>query len=265
MSHCRDILENQYDGNSMLETFHIDIIVLLRFISTIILLGIVVKNKQRASREDGRQASLLILPSYYAYIFVLIIYFLFFGLMNIFIAGYNTIIYLMSLDIGINHSLSEGLAFFFLQHGAGTYSFQRSILFGVIFGIAAFFVFFLILTTGNNNGNDLDLNKKTYFAHTLFSAIIISFYSIILLVPDKYIYRRPAFYPYAIFSIFESIAWMISALLIYLEIKEGFCVLLSCKIIFVGVLHPVFAVYSLAKDSEVIFYFNSSSKILFAL
>lgn len=251
---CKHILSGHFDHHTVAEAIEFNGTILVRFTSGVILLLLIIKNKYRASREDGRRALLLVLPSYYPVICVAIAYYFTFAMLHLIIRGFNTYIVLMSLDVASSHAMTGGLLFFLMQHGAGVYAFQRSALFALGFGALAFFVFYFILSnSGDHTGDDDHLTQRTYLSHMIFSSLVMMFYAVTCFLPMKYLYRRPAFFQYAKYCIVECIVWVVASTLVYIENAAGYCTVLSGRIIFVGMLHPIFFVLCLAKDSEVNF------------
>lgn len=247
---CRHILDGHFNHDSVLEAIEFNGIILMRFTSCLLLFILIIKNKHRACREDGRRAMLLVLPSYYPAICGAILYYFVFAMLHIFIYGYSRYIVLVALDVAINHAMSIGLTFFLMQHGAGVYAFQRSLLCAICFGILAFFVFYFMLRKSGSK-DDFELIQRTYLAHIMFSCLILCFYSMVVLLPEKCQYRRPAIYKYAKYCIVENIVWILASSLVHADHVTGYCTVLSGKIIFIAILHPLFFVHCLAKDSEV--------------
>lgn len=253
MTSCQHILDGHFDHGDVTEVIEFNGIILMRCISCVILFALILKNKYRASREDGRRAMLLLLPSYYPVIGFVIFYYFLFALLHIFIRGYGRYLVLVALDVAINHAMGVGLSFFLMQHGAGVYAFQRSLLFALAFCVLGFFAFYFIAksSSGQRHDDHSHVSQRSYFAHIIFSCLILAFYSLVTFIPREYLYRRPAIYKYAKYCIVENFVWIVASSLMYVEHNAGYCALLSSKVILVSILHPVFFVHCLAKDSEV--------------
>ena len=245
---CRSILSGHFDHSDVEEAIEFNGIILMRFLSSTILFVLLLKNKYRASREDGRRAQLLVLPFYYPIVVATVLYYLVFALLHLFIDNFDNYIALVALDVSFNHMLTEGLAFFFMQHGAGVYALQRSLVFAGGIGIFSFFTFYFIF---KNTWEDDEISRDTYFAHAIFSAVIMIFYFVVLITPQKYLYRRPALKIYATYCFVENMVWIIASSLVYAENNAGYCTVLSGKIFFFSILHPFFFIWALARDSEV--------------
>lgn len=247
---CRHILIAHYDHSSVAEAVEFNGIILLRLTSCVILFLLILKNKSRAGRENGRRAGLLVLPSYYPLVWVTIAYYFLFALLHLMMTDFGDYVVLISLDVAVSHTLTEGLAFFLMQHGAGVYAFQRSLVFATGAGIFSFFIFYFIFTVTWDD-NDSYLTRQTYFAHAMFSALVLSFYILIVIIPERILYRRPALNTFAKYCIIENAVWLLASSLIYTEDTAGYCTVLAGEIIFISILHPIVFIRSLAKDSEV--------------
>ena len=247
---CKHLLQSHFDPRNFVEAVEFNGVILLRFISALILLILILKNRHRAGRGDGKRAILLVLPSYYPIIITAIIYYFTSAMLHIFVVYYAKYIVLISIDVGVQHAMSEGLTFFLMQHGAGLHAFKRGLLCALTFGVVTFFNFYLMFRAFNDRDN-VEISRHTFFIHMIFSSFLISLYTLLILLPTQWLYRRPAFYNYAKYCLVQNFFWLIASTLIYVDHEIGFCTVLSGKVFFISIFHPMAFVYALAKDSEV--------------
>jgi hypothetical protein len=99
----------------------------------------------------------LILPSYTEYFYLLIGANLVAGVLDIATSFASTRAadtinqWVLPIEMGVFHCLSEGFAVFLLRNGAGVLAFHRALLYGIIWGLITAILFFIeirLLNTG---------------------------------------------------------------------------------------------------------------------
>lgn len=243
---------------------HFSMASVARIISIILLCAMVVRNKRRAMKmEIG--ARHVMLPAYFDYIGLLIVYCLFFGIL---LAVDNTLRnnpYLLCIQLGLLRFFVDGLAFFLMRYGAGVYSVKIAAMQGLMWGIVSGFIFFIIFTWVFRHKQVwfevTDPNETAYFLYVCYSSIILIFYSAMIFLPVQWVYRRPSMQFLSICQVIENSFWLIMASLVYHNHNVGYCVMVVGIVLLEGVLQPIAIFYVLVLDSEVeltLYFINNS-------
>lgn len=243
---------------------HFSMASVARIISIILLCVMVVRNKRRAMKmEIG--ARHVMLPAYFDYIGLLIVYCLFFGIL---LAVDNTLRnnpYLLCIQLGLLRFFVDGLAFFLMRYGAGVYSVKIAAMQGLMWGIVSGFIFFIIFTWVFRHKQVwfevTDPNETAYFLYVCYSSIILIFYSAMIFLPVQWVYRRPSMQFLSICQVIENSFWLIMASLVYHNHNVGYCVMVVGIVLLEGVLQPIAIFYVLVLDSEVeltLYFINNS-------
>jgi tryptophan-rich sensory protein len=227
----------------------------------IVLASLFILNRQRISKQKdqgGNSFRLIILPSYFEYIFAMIIACLLMGIIDV--VGRRPLLRQM-VKFGISRLLSEGLTFFLMQHGAGYYAMRVALLYAIIWSLLCVAVLYAVGVPQQKEKHN-NLTSAEFYGHAILYGGIFLFYLMLLTCPLYIIYRRPAL---RFFSVVQMILFLLDLIvitLIWLEDEIGYCIKFTSNILITGVIFPLIVFYTLAKDSEVS-YPKTSSHISF--
>jgi hypothetical protein len=168
-----------------------------------------------------------VLPYYFLYIYLYIALSFVAGIFDFAMKGapHEVIAFnwVVPLEQGLFHWLYEGLAFFLMRYGAGVKAIQRSLMYSFLWGVATFIFYFYIYSISDNSYGQ-KLNKQKAFALFLtYQAILFAFYALFLIVPSRYLYRRPALEFYAKFNCVLYATMLIVGSLVDAEITDAVC------------------------------------------
>jgi hypothetical protein len=148
-----------------------------------------------------------------------------------------------ALGSGIEHSMLEGVAVLLMFQGVGKRTTVRTVIISFIWGSICGLISFAI--------NILPLSRLIVMIVLVsWTAVLLTYYTTLWLLPLPLLHRRPAIIPYArIFTLFHTVN-LISQVLIYFKLPIGHCTLhLSHHGIF-GVIIPYLIYRVLVNDSK---------------
>lgn len=151
---------------------------------------------------------------------------------------------LYCLAIALQHTVTEGIAFIFLQKGCGIYSRKNSQKFAFVWFIISFVSSYLIF---------MDYAIARYIGWTIWLLIVI-FYGLMWLLPAKTLFRRPAGISYARFWFWYRALMFLFYCFILLDPPGtrswGYCGVLVLGLIGHALFHPLIIYRSLVDDSR---------------
>ena len=156
-------------------------------------------------------------------------------------AEYTVFAALYGLVWGLSHFISEGVAVFLMQHGAG---------FGTIGVAVRRGAFAALLTAGAYTVRFL-LPSDSYVGlglMLLWEVVLVAFYGALLLAPETWVHRRPAAMPYALFWLLLRLVHLPSMGLVFWSYDAGYCVEMVEQTLF-SALFPFVAYRVLLLDS----------------
>jgi hypothetical protein len=258
---CEFIVAREYDHFE--EVNALNIAAITRF-SSLVLLSLLFTLNKNGFRRFGIRLS--ILPSYFDYIISLIVTYFIFGIFAGFGGKLRKLPIVIALETGVGRMFAEGLAIFLMQYGAGYYGLRKATLYSSIWGLLVVAIGVTIDEVerfhSHEQGGD---SHVALLGRLIFYCLITLFYFIVLMSPLDWIYRRPAFRPFAWFQVFTGCGYILVAVFFLLEYELGYCFLFAVTTILDGIVFPLIVFLSLALDSEVLslslFSHSSSSHL----
>lgn len=141
------------------------------------------------------------------------------------------------------HGVIEGIAFLLLQKGCGKYAAIKAIKLTFIWVIITFVTFFFIFhLNGVFSGAILEL---------IWDFLLLSFFFVLWLAPQKLLFRRPAAIAYSKFwFIFRLFAFSINILLLNSYTTPiGTCLYIFLSLLLFSIFQPLICYYTLLQDS----------------
>lgn len=159
-------------------------------------------------------------------------------------ASFNGQLYAFSVMYGVQHVVTEGVAFMLMQKGVGRNAAIRSLRYAAVWGVVTF-VCYSIEYSGRNK-------KAQQFFGLLWNIVLLLFYGALWLTPQKRLYRRPALMLYAKFWFFFRIVCIVVLALYALPATEDAA---QCLNVFgtlypFAILEPIVLYYTLLQDSR---------------
>lgn len=159
--------------------------------------------------------------------------------------NYNKML-LYCFTIALQHTITEGIAFIFMQKGCGTYSKRNIQKFALIWFIIAFISSYLIF---------MDIAFVRYIGWSIWFLIVI-FYGLLWLLPPNILFRRPAAIFYGKFWFWYRGLMLLFYCFILLRPPGtkswGYCGVLVLGLVGHALCHPLVIYKSLAEDSRLI-------------
>jgi hypothetical protein len=156
-------------------------------------------------------------------------------------AEYTVFAALYGLVWGVSHFISEGVAVFLMQHGAGFGTIGVAVRRGAVAAL---------LTAGAYTVKFL-LPSDSYVGFglmVLWEVVLVAFYGALLLAPETWVHRRPAAMPYALFWLLLRLVHLPSTGLVFWSYDAGYCVEMAEQALF-SALFPFVAYRVLLLDS----------------
>jgi hypothetical protein len=225
--------------------------VVLFFQRTVVLVIFVVAHRfSKYKMRTNPESAVLILPSYFEFVYCLVAVNIFFETVNIIATASGIFSFISSMfsviDVVVIMFFRLSLSFFYLQSGAGTKDVRKAAQNGAI-GAAVILFIVGAASLCKINGN-IEAGFSILAAAT-FAALILVL--IVFLLPQHMLYRRPAINPVCVGSIF-SISWLlINNFLGYYQVNYSSCSVVAHIFVFGGIIEPVLLLYSLYIDSNV--------------
>jgi hypothetical protein len=158
---------------------------------------------------------------------------------------YDTML-LYCLAIAAQHTITEGIAFMFLQKGCGIYSKRNSQKFAICWFVISFLSSYFIF---------MDNDIARYIGWGIWFSIVVC-YGLLWLLPAKVLFRRPAGITYARFWFWYRALMFLFYCLILLQPNEssksswGYCGVVVIGICGYALCHPFIIYRSLVEDSR---------------
>lgn len=156
----------------------------------------------------------------------------------------NGQLYAFSVMYGIQHIVTEGVAFMLMQKGVGMNAAKRSLRYASVWGIVTF-VCYSIEYSGRNK------HAQQFFGF-LWNILLLIFYGALWLTPQKRLYRRPALMLYAQFWFFFRILCIV-VLVLYAfpaTADAAQCLNVFGTLYTFSILEPIVLYYTLLQDSR---------------
>lgn len=154
----------------------------------------------------------------------------------------------LALAYAFQHFVLEGIAFILMQYGCGFQAGRKAGVLAFCWAIVTFLIEFFYFRYG--------ASTIPGAFNTLWVCVQAIFYLCLWLVPEKYIFRRPALYPYAKFWGLFRLLYLISNSLILYSIDGsvyqiiGYCGNTFGDVILFALAKPVILYTSLLSDSK---------------
>jgi hypothetical protein len=169
----------------------------------------------------------LVLPYYFFYIYLYIGLSFLAGIIDFSLKGApnEVIIYnwIVPIEQGLFHWLYEGLAFFLMRYGAGVKAIQRSLVVSGLWGVITFIFYFYIYSISDASYGQNANKNHAFDLFLTYQAILLSFYSLFVIIPSKYLYRRPALEFYAKFNCILYATALIVGSLVDADVTDAVC------------------------------------------
>lgn len=233
---------------------------LSRLLAFFILFGFNYYNKLLLQRklDNAHVVKGLILPFYFHFIYMYLALTLLTGLLNLIVQygfhnPYNILVFIMPVETGLSHCLYEGLAFYLIRHGAGLNAIYRALAQGLVFGLFTTVVWFFIF--GEKHYAEYNIHthqphKIVYSIYVSYQILLLLFYSLFIVVPINYLYRRPAMDIYAPWNIMWTVLCIIFSSLVYTRQSDAYCPAVGIMFICTSFVQPLIIFLTLRKDSQ---------------
>jgi serine/threonine protein kinase len=158
--------------------------------------------------------------------------------------------WLVPLEQGFFHWLYEGLAFFLMRYGSGLRAMKLSLFYSSIWGCITFVIFFVMFSMLSFQYGFKRNSHNVYSIFMAYDVVLLAFYTVLFVTPDKYLYRRKALRFYAGFNIIYYSLFILMGTLLYEKVVNSVCAGSILIFIFVGFLQPVVLFKTLQIDSQ---------------
>lgn len=121
----------------------------------------------------------------------------------------------IALIIALQHIILEGISFTLMQYGCGLQAARKAFKYAIIWAVITYF--FMVFSF-RHGGTGL-----AYTLSTIWGSLMFSFYSLLFILPDKYLFRRPAIKVYAKFwALFRFIVLFADILMWYSDTHSDY-------------------------------------------
>jgi hypothetical protein len=158
--------------------------------------------------------------------------------------------WLIPLEQGFFHWLYEGLAFFLMRYGSGLRAMKLSLFYSSLWGWISFIIFFIMFSMLSFQYGFKRNSHNVYSIFLSYDVVLLAFYTVLFVTPDKYIYRREALRFYAGFNIIYYSLFILVGTLLYEKVMDSVCAGSILVFIFVGFLQPIVLFKTLQIDSQ---------------
>ena len=248
MTVCYELVEGSEYGLLSLQISKYFYVGVFRLFSFLVLFTLFYQYKRYTSRTGqlSKMKFFLILPIYYDYLRLLIIYSFAIGGMNLLPAKYNPLLnpYGIASQLGVFHFFYEGLWLFLTQYGAGRKAFVRATGFGLLSALISYSTFYIAAVEIKN-----DRDSYSFFYLCTYNVVMALLYVSTLVTRESFLYRRPAMKAYAICQAVYYIIWVFCVITVFNGTDVGYCFAASNYILFDGILKPAVIFYTLSMDS----------------
>jgi serine/threonine protein kinase len=227
-------------------------------------------NKNSEGEKFGKSIKDLVLPSYFKYMYFIIIIEFSFGFIEIlinstFLINYYREIYmwLLPLQMALLSFVTDGLAIFLVMIGASLNSFKRAFKLSISWALINFVIYFVLIYVieYHNKGiiSDTGDSRITFIEIVgfIYWLMLFIFYLVILFVPMEYLYchkqsppRRPALKFYASCNVIYLIGLLIEAILTKMNYNIAKCVSGMLIVILIAFVQPFVIFKTLQIDSQ---------------
>jgi hypothetical protein len=143
----------------------------------------------------------------------------------------------IALIIALQHIILEGISFALMQYGCGLQAARKSFKYSIIWGIVTYFFMVFSFRRGGTG--------LAYTLSAIWGTIMCTFYISLFLLPDKYLFRRPAIKVYAKFwALFRFIVLFADILMWYSDTHSDYITpseIANCTYGFAGLI--IFALF----------------------
>lgn len=229
---------------------------------------LVVKNSE--GEMFGRTIKDLVLPSYFKYMYFIIVIEFIFGFIEIlinstFLINYYRQIYiwLLPLQMALLAFVTDGLAIFLVMIGGSMNSFIRAFKLSISWAVINFVIYFFVIYVIEYHNQGIlsaeDDSRSDFIEIVGFTywLLLLIFYLVLLFVPMELLYchkqsppRRPALLFYAGWNVVYLIALFIEAILTKMKYDIARCVSGMLIVILISFVQPVVIFRTLQIDSR---------------
>lgn len=198
----------------------------------------------------------LVLPYYFAFIYLYIGLSLVAGLVDVGIStlsdAQSTHIYnwLVPIEQAMFHWFYEGLSFFLMRYGAGILAIKRSLTLSGMWSLVTFlFYFFVFCSLRGTFHRPIDPDLA-YGLITGYFAIMLAFYLAFVVIPKRYLFRRRALNFYSSINVLYYGISIIFSTVAYFGTESIVCPSSMLSFIYVALVQPFVLFRTLQIDSQ---------------
>lgn len=207
----------------------------------VFLLAMLKRSRHLASKGDRNASFVLVLPIYYLTVLYTIIVGIFVGIDDMMGFSIHNL-YAFTIKWGLYRVVSEGLAAFLMHNGVGMRSVKNALVAGVTWSLVSTLtplVFHAVY------------GWDAYFLCVLiFASCLLVFYSLLWLLPEDVIHRRPAMRSYARFFSISIIFLVLGLILLYYQHKAGVACIAESIFAMWDLFIPLIVFRTLVQDSQ---------------
>ena len=135
---------------------------------------------------------------------------------------------------------------FLMHNGAGIAAVKRSAALGLLWGIVTAALHYAAYSSGTQEDQP-QLRALLYLV--VWEAMMIVFYTAVIVLPLSLFFRRPALYPFAAFWLLFRCTTVAAIVMQYYELEAGDCLYIFSSWMLFGLLKPFVVYYTLLRDS----------------
>jgi hypothetical protein len=226
-----------------------------KIMAFIIFYGLYRYNMSQLQSEHNKRSfldSFLVLPSYYTFLVALFIYNIVASIAIIAAleargSDHTMGVYITySLDVGFQRFFNDAPAFFFLRGSAGRADVKTSCIYGAISGVLAFLMYFSTCMAHYYHYNNAA--RGIYMGFRGFYVLV---YAVVLYAPLTWVYKRPAFKPYAFVRLFDTTMEILVGVLAITQVDNQWCASTVNTVLVDGLMLPILLILVFNYDSKV--------------
>jgi hypothetical protein len=148
-----------------------------------------------------------------------------------------------------DHFVIEGIAFIMMQYGCGYQAASRSAVWALWWAVITFFAQLVVFKQGSDT-------TEAKLSQISWNVLQVAFYSALWLLPDRFLFRRPALIFFAKFWFIFRLLYFISELLVSFSapgswaLAIGYCGDFSINCLVFALCKPFVIYYTLLSDSK---------------
>jgi len=145
--------------------------------------------------------------------------------------------------LGLQHSIIEGVAFLLMQKGLGCNAAINAAKYAILWGLICMYIQGTVLTTSG---------IYPFSLYICWEVVVLLFYMGLCVIPEKYLFRRPACYVYAQIWAAYRLCTIITAILTYdaYTVAVANCTDFALEYVLFAILQPLVTYRTLLRDSR---------------